>query len=138
MLEARGVEEVDQVLRGEIPGGPGRIRAAAGAAGRAVEAADPGIQPCLDVRERRAARVVEVVGDPIERDPGRDRRAGQGATWLGTPTRSCRRSRPRRRRGPAAAARRRPPRADRRAPVYGQPNAVETYRAATSRDRPRA
>ena len=76
-LPARRVEEVDEVLGREVAGRAGRVRAATGPAGRRVEAADPGVEPGRDVGQRRPARVVEVVGDPFERDAGRDGQPGQ-------------------------------------------------------------
>src|SRR5688572_5473811 len=56
VLEARGVEQVDEVLGREIAGGAGCVRTAARAAGGAVEAADAGVQARDHVGERRAAR----------------------------------------------------------------------------------
>src|SRR3954454_4229311 len=67
-LPAGSVQEVDEVLRGEIPGSAGRVGAAAGATRRRVEAADAGIEAGRDVGEGSTTRVVEVVGDPVQRD----------------------------------------------------------------------
>src|SRR4051794_26803424 len=61
-LPAGGIEEVDEVLRGEIPGGAGSVGAAAGATCRRVEAADSRIEAGRDVCQGSAARVVEVIG----------------------------------------------------------------------------
>src|SRR4051794_19917317 len=58
-LPAGGIEEVDEVLRGEIPGGAGSVGAAAGATCRRVEAADSRIEAGRDVCQGSAARVVE-------------------------------------------------------------------------------
>src|SRR4051794_32013389 len=63
-LPAGRVEEVDGVLRGEIPCSARGVGAAAGPTSRRVEAADAGIEACGDVGEGGAPRVVEMVGDP--------------------------------------------------------------------------
>src|SRR4051794_9620715 len=67
-IPAGGIEEVDEVLGREIPGGARSVGAAAGAACRRVEAADSPTEAGRDVGEGSAARVVEVIGDPLERD----------------------------------------------------------------------
>src|SRR3954466_15313783 len=69
-LPAGGIEEVDEVLRRKIAGGPRSVGAAAGPTCRGVEAADPGVEACRDVCEGSAPRVVEVIRDPLERDAG--------------------------------------------------------------------
>ena len=87
----------------------------------------PGGESGDDVGQRRAARVVEVEGDLLERDPGVDgqrrsaRRPGRARR-----RRSCRRSRPRRRRARGDGRRTSTAAPGRRGPVYGQPNAVDT------------
>src|SRR5437868_6677723 len=63
MVEAQAVEEVDEVLGGEIAGCARRIGTAAGSTGRRVKAANAGVEPGGDVGHGRPARVVEVEGD---------------------------------------------------------------------------
>ena len=127
VLPARRVEEVDEVLGGEIAGGARRVRAAAGPAGRRSRSSG---------RRRRGrprrwpapSRACRGSGRRSARAGCRPRRPARSAPRPGPARRprSCRRSRPRRRRGRAAGARprRRAPGSTR--PVYGQPNAVET------------
>src|SRR5262245_18702260 len=55
-------EEVEQVLGGEIARGARGVRAAAEAAGGRVVSRDAALDSGIHVRERRAARVVEVQG----------------------------------------------------------------------------
>ena len=62
----------------EVARGTRRIRAATGPARRRVEAADAGIEAGRDVGQGRPARVVEVEGDPLERDAGLHGQPGQG------------------------------------------------------------
>src|SRR5262245_51803343 len=63
VLVAGRVEEVHEVLGGEVAGSTRGVRTAARPARRGVEATDAGAQSGRDVGERRAARVVEVVRD---------------------------------------------------------------------------
>ncbi len=77
VIPTGGIEEVDEVLGGEIAGGAGGVGAATGPAGGGVETPDTGVQPGRHVRERRAAGVVEVEGDPVERKPGLGGQSGQ-------------------------------------------------------------
>ena len=77
VLDAEAVEQVDQVLSGQVAGRPRRVRAAAGPPGRGVEAGDAVLQARHHVGQSRAPGVMEVVGDALERDPGRQRSAGQ-------------------------------------------------------------
>ena len=134
---ARRVEEVDQVLGGEVAGGAGRVRAAAGPAGRRIEAADPGIETGGDVRQGGPARVVEVVARSVRAGflPPRPARSG----WRPGPGRRrrwCRRSRPRRRRGRAAGVRPRSRGRARPDRCTGSRRRSTHSRAATSRARP--
>src|SRR5437867_11916579 len=61
-LDAHAVESVEKVLRGQVPAGPRGVRAAAEAAGRAVDGGDARLQRGEDVGQRRPPRVVEVHG----------------------------------------------------------------------------
>ena len=119
MLEARGVEQVDEILGGEIPGGSGGIGTAARAAGRAVEAADPAVETGDDVGERGAARVVEVVRDLVELDSRSRGRVGDGADLARNADASS---------TPSSRSRVATPTAwcGSTAPVYGQPKATDT------------
>src|SRR4051794_15786607 len=65
-LDTEAMEQVEQTLGGEVAGGPRRVRAAAEAARRAVEAGDTGLQAGIGVRQRRAARVVQMEGDLLD------------------------------------------------------------------------
>ena len=129
VLVARGVEQVDQVLGREVARGARRVRAAAGPAGRRSRSVrTPAAEPGRDVGQRRPARVVEVVRHagrarcpPPSREPGqlgdlvRDADADRvaEADLVGAELEQ-----------PHGDLDRRAP--DRRRPVYGQPNAVET------------
>ena len=73
------VEQVDEVLGGQVAGRARRVRAAAGPAGRGVEAADAELERRGDVGQRRAARVVEVHRQPLGADAGRQQRADHAA-----------------------------------------------------------
>ena len=86
MLVAEPVEQVDEVLRREVAGGAGRVRAAAGPAGRGVETADPCREARDDVGKGRPARVVEVERDALSGIPASIARPVSSPTWLGTPT----------------------------------------------------
>ena len=57
---AESFEEVEQVLGREVARGARRVRTAAETAGRGVVSRDAALETRVDVRERRAARVVEV------------------------------------------------------------------------------
>ena len=86
-LDAHAVEQVDQVLGGQIAGRAGRVRAAARAAGRRVEAGDAVLQPGHHVGQRGAAGVMEVVGELwLARARPRACAPVSSWTWLGTPT----------------------------------------------------
>ena len=61
------VQEIQEVLRAGVPGGSGRVRAAAQTARRGVERTNALSQPFGDVRERRASRVVKVDGQRLRR-----------------------------------------------------------------------
>jgi hypothetical protein len=63
---AEAVEQVDEILGGEVARGSRGKRAASGATGRGVEAANPGRESRDDVCERGPARVVEVERDDVE------------------------------------------------------------------------
>ena len=134
VLPARRVEEVHEVLRGEVARRARRVRAAAGPAGRRVEAADAGVEAGRDVGEGRAARVVEVEGDPLEWDPGVDGQSGQGRDLArhADPDRVAEADlvEPR---GPAGAGRRRRPGEGRRGRRTGSRRRSRRRRAATSR-----
>ncbi len=67
---ARRVEEVDEVLGGEIPGRARSVGAATGTAGRRIEAPDAGIQSGRDIGECGPPRVVEVERHLAERQSG--------------------------------------------------------------------
>ncbi len=60
---AHAVEQVDEVLGGEVAGGARRVGAAAQPAHRRVEGGDAGLEPDEDVGERRPAGVVHVHRD---------------------------------------------------------------------------
>src|SRR5450756_1944642 len=75
MLDALGVEHVDQVLGREVASGARRVGTAPGPAGRGVEAGHAETERRHDVRERRPPRVVKMVGDPLDRDARLDRGA---------------------------------------------------------------
>ena len=129
MLDAQSVEQVDQVLGGEVAGRTRRIRAAAGAAGRRVEAGDA----VFERRPRRwpaPCRACRGSGRRAVRAAGRlERSAAVSAwTWPGTPTPmvSPRQTSPRAHVGQAAGSTS-TTRAIATAPVNGQPNAVDTY-----------
>jgi hypothetical protein len=120
------VEEIDEVLRGQIAGRAGRIGTASGAAGRGVEAADPRPESGDDVGKGGAAGVVEVEGDLTDRNAGSDRQPGNSVTWLGTPTPIV--SPKQTSSTPSSSSRRPTPiaRSGWTAPLYGSPKAVET------------
>src|SRR5450759_4869215 len=75
MLDALGVEHVDQVLGREVASGARRVGTAPGPARRGVEAGHAETERRHDVRERRPPRVVKMVGDPLDRDARLDRGA---------------------------------------------------------------
>ena len=66
--DAETVEQVDEILGGEVAGGARRIRTSAQAAGRRIEDRDARLEAGIDVDERRAARVVKVQGQLRCRD----------------------------------------------------------------------
>ncbi len=70
MVEPDRVEEVDEVLGGEVAGRAGRVGQPPVPPVEASKQRTPADRPGRDVGERRAARVVEVERDPLERDPG--------------------------------------------------------------------
>ena len=123
-LHALAVEQVDEVLGGDVAGRARRERAAA-------EAADGGVEDrraVLEAGERvgvaGVARVVQVQADGLA---GLQRsRARSSRTCAGRRRRSCRPASPRPRRRPPSGARARSPRRGRRRPRTG------------SRTRPRA
>jgi len=62
---AHAVEREDEVLRGEVAGGAGRVGAAAEAGDGRIEIADAALEADEHVGERGAARVVQVQGEAI-------------------------------------------------------------------------
>ena len=63
-LVTHALEEEEKILRRDVAGRPGRVRAAAETAGGRVEDPHALAQSLRDVRERRAARVVEMQREP--------------------------------------------------------------------------
>ena len=87
------IEEVHEVLRCEVARRPRSVRAAAGAAGRGVEASDAELEGGGDVGQRGAARVVEVHRQPIGGDSRAQQRVNDPPNVAGAnPRRWCRRS----------------------------------------------
>src|SRR5690349_16859065 len=68
MLEARRIEQVHEILRGEVAGRARSVRAAARATRRAVEGANAGFQRRDDIREGGASCVVEVERHLVQLD----------------------------------------------------------------------
>src|SRR3972149_6950737 len=71
--------------RGRVAGRAGRVGTAPRAPGRGVEAGHAVLQPGHDVGQRRAARVMEVVGETAQRGARGGPPAGQVAHLRGDP-----------------------------------------------------
>ncbi len=110
-LDAHLVQHRDEILGGDVAGGPRRDRAAAELAEARLEALHPGLQRGQHVGQALAAGVVEV-GGQLDARQASSRRRRTRAPAAGWPSRWCRRSR----------SPRRPPRpARRRARAPGRP-----------------
>ena len=77
------VEHVDEILGGQIARRPGRVRTATRPAGRRIEAGNAVLEAGKDVGQRGAARVVEVVGEAVERNPCLGQRFGERVDLAG-------------------------------------------------------
>ena len=89
-LDAEAVQHEQQIFGGKVARGAGREGAAAQAAGGAVERRHAVIEAGEHVGEGGAARVVEVQGDLMQREPGADGSEDTEDVARSAPRRSCR------------------------------------------------